>query len=260
MDKEEGLLLDEKKAGPLVYVRSGLYWAVMVLSLVFFSLTGLLTVVLPLRWRYVYITTSSRINIAALRWICGVRYRVEYAEGRLPKGPAIVLSKHQSAWETMAFQFLFPPQVWVLKKSLLNIPLVGWGIAMLKPIAIDRAGGKKALIQVVSQGQQRLDSGLWVVVYPEGTRVAPGSKKRYKQGGSVLSAETGYPVLPVAHNAGSFWPKNSFVKYPGMITVRVGPLITAEGKTAGEINVEAETWIEGQMSELDQLARTRAIG
>ncbi|MGV6858194.1 MAG: lysophospholipid acyltransferase family protein [bacterium] len=241
-----------RKPGAWLYVRSAVYWGVMSASMIFFGVTGILALALPLRWRYFYITTSSRINIFALRWICGVRYRLEYEEGTLPQGPAIVLSKHQSAWETMAFTFLFPPQVWVLKKSLLRVPFFGWGLAMLKPIAIDRAAGNKALAQVVSQGRDRLERGLWIVIYPEGTRVAAGTKRRYKQGGSVLAAETGYPVLPVAHNAGHVWPRNSFVKFPGLVTVRVGSLIDSQGKTAQEINTEAEDWIERQMQELDR--------
>jgi 1-acyl-sn-glycerol-3-phosphate acyltransferase len=162
-----------------------------------------------------------------------------------------VLSKHQSAWETLAFQEIFPPFVFILKRELLWIPLFGWGLALLKPIAIDRDAGRRALDQVVSQGRARLEQGIWVVVFPEGTRVAPGHRRRYKSGGAALAAETGYPVVPVAHNAGVFWPKRSFIKKPGTIRVVIGPPIPTKGKSADEVLDQAEEWIEQTMARLE---------
>ncbi len=159
-----------------------------------------------------------------LKHLCGLDYRVEGRE-HLPGGAAIILSKHQSAWETIAFQEIFPPQTWVLKRELMWIPLFGWALALLRPIAIDRSAGRKAIEQVIEQGRERLQSGIWVVVFPEGTRVAPGTRKRYGMGGAVLAAETGYPVVPVAHNAGSFWPRRGFLKRPGTVRVVIGPVI-----------------------------------
>ncbi len=169
-----------------------------------------------------------------------------------PPGAAMILAKHQSAWETIAFQQIFPPQTWVLKRELLWIPLFGWALALMRPIAIDRGAGRVAIEQVIEQGRERLQSGIWVVVFPEGTRVAPGTRKRYAMGGAILAAETGYPVVPVAHNAGSFWLRRGFLKKPGTVRVVIGPTIDPRGKKAEEIIKQTEEWIEGRMVELER--------
>ncbi|MBT4330692.1 MAG: 1-acyl-sn-glycerol-3-phosphate acyltransferase, partial [Gammaproteobacteria bacterium] len=163
----------------------------------------------------------------------------------------IIFSKHQSAWETMAFQSIFPPQVWVLKQSLLWIPIFGWGLALLKPIAIDRGAGRKALQQVVKQGTDRLQSGIWVVIFPEGTRLPPGEKKKFAGGGAVLANKSGYPIIPVAHNAGSFWARRGLLKRPGTIEVRIGAPIDSKNRSSSEINQQAEQWINEQMEALE---------
>ena len=182
-----------------------------------------------------------------LLWhLCGLRYRIIGAEN-IPKTPSIVLSKHQSAWETLAFQEIFPPQVWVLKKELLRIPFFGWGLAMTSPIAIDRSAKKKALEQIVEQGKDRLKQGFWIVVFPEGTRIPPGQRGKYRIGGAWLATHTNVPVVPVAHNAGEFWGRNSFVKHPGTITVSIGQPIDPTGMEAGELNAQVEAWIEAEM-------------
>ena len=232
------------------YLRAMLFWVIFATSTIVFSLFAILLRLLPERRRYPLLVNWNRLNIGALKLICGLDYQVEGMDN-LPTGSAIVLAKHQSAWETIALAFILPPQVWVLKKELLRIPFFGWGIAALNPIAIDRGAGATALDQVIEQGRKRLKKGLWVVVYPEGTRSMPGKKRRYKRGGSVLAAKTGFPVVPIAHNAGYFWPKNRFVKLPGVITVRIGPVIKTKGAAAKDINTLAEEWIEGQMTELD---------
>lgn len=241
------------KAGPLLYLRSAIYWLVMALTMAFFSITGFLTALVPFEKRYAYLSLAPKICVYALKWICGVDYKVEKVGDDFPNGAAIVLSNHQSSWETFAYTFLFPPQVWVLKQSLLKMPFFGWGISLLKPIAIDRSAGTKALDQVVEQGRERLADGIWVVIFPEGTRVSVGEHRRFKNGGAYLAEQTGYPVVPVAHDAGKHWPRNSFVKYPGRVTVRVGSPIETQGKTSQQINDEAEAWIRQQMQELDAL-------
>lgn len=184
-----------------------------------------------------------------LRVICGIKYRILGAE-HIPKTPSIVLSKHQSAWETLAFQKIFPPQVWVLKKELLRIPFFGWGLAMTSPIAIDRSSGKAALEQVVEQGMDRLKQGFWVVIFPEGTRIAPGKKGKYRIGGAWLATHTNVQVVPVAHNAGEFWGRNSFIKRPGTITVSIGAPIDPTGMEAGELNAKVEAWIEAEVNRI----------
>jgi len=183
------------------------------------------------------------------RVILGIHYQVEGRE-HLPATPCVVLSKHQSAWETIAFQQIFPPLSFVLKKSLLRIPFFGWGLALFSPIAIDRAAGREAMKQVETQGKARLASGFWVLVFPEGTRVAPGQKGQYQPGGPWLASKSGVPVLPVAHNAGRCWPKNAFIKHPGLITVVIGPAIPTAGRKPAQILAEAEAWIENTMQRL----------
>ena len=183
------------------------------------------------------------------RFICGVRYCVLGTEN-IPKKPTIVLSKHQSAWETLAFQQIFPPQVWVLKKELLHIPFFGWGLAMTSPIAINRSRGKAALKQIIRQGRDRLQKGLWIIIFPEGTRIDPGKKGRYGIGGAWLATNTGVSVVPVAHNAGVLWGKNSFIKFPGTITVSIGEPIDPAGMDANELNNKVEEWIELEVTRI----------
>ena len=191
-----------------------------------------------------------------LRHLCGIRYQILGAEN-IPKTPSIVLSKHQSAWETLAFQKIFPPQVWVLKKELLLIPFFGWGLAMTSPIAIDRKSGKKALEQIVEQGRERLKQGFWIVIFPEGTRIPPGKRGKYRIGGAWLATHTNVPVVPVAHNAGEFWGRNSFIKMPGTITVSIGKPIDPTGMEAGELNEKVEAWIENEMLRISQQGQQR---
>jgi len=199
--------------------------------------------------RYRVTSGWAHIMLFLTRVICGVRYRVLGMEN-IPKTPSIVLSKHQSAWETLAFQQIFPPQVWVLKKELLRIPFFGWGLAMTSPIAIKRSSGKAALKQIVQQGKDRLKQGLWIVIFPEGTRVAPGKKGKYGIGGAWLATRTGVSVVPVAHNAGELWGKNSFIKRSGTITVSIGAPIDPAGMKANELNARVEAWIELEVARI----------
>src|SRR3989344_228648 len=206
----------------------------MLVSVAIYAPLMLLTAILPFPLRYRIISQWARWQVSLLKILCRLDHRVEGRE-HLPPGAAIVMSKHQSAWETIVFQQIFPPQTWVLKRELLWIPLFGWALALLRPIAIDRGAGRQAIEQVIEQGRERLQSGIWVVVFPEGTRVAPGTRRRYGIGGAALAAASGYPVVPVAHNAGSFWPRRGFLKRPGTIRVVIGPVIDSHGKTAEEI-------------------------
>lgn len=143
----------------------------------------------------------------------------------------------------------------LLKRELLKVPFFGWGLAAMEPIAIDRSSGHKAVAQLIEQGQKMLDDKYWVIVFPEGTRAKHGSEKRYKLGGSILAVETDHPVVPVAHNAGEFWPRHSFIKWPGRIKVCIGPVIETKGKTAVQVNAEAHDWIEEKMKEISDPSR-----
>jgi len=183
--------------------------------------------------------------------ICGIDYHVTGLENISEDHNAIVLCKHQSAWETIFLTAALPPSCILLKKSLLWIPFWGWAMAALKPIAIDRSSPKQALSQLLKQGAKRLQEGYWIVMYPEGTRTAPGEQRKFSASGSLLAMRTGFPVIPIAHNAGEFWPRNSFLKFPGVIQVKIGPAISAENRKSKEINAEAEAWIKNAMQEID---------
>jgi len=231
-------------------LRSGLFWLALLVVTPPYAVVALLSAPLPRLTRYRIMSSWSRIVLWLLKVVCGVRWSVEGRE-HLPKEPAVILAKHQSAWETLAFQQIFPPQVHVLKRELLWIPFFGWGLAAMSPIAIDRARGIKALREIARKGKERLAQGFWVIVFPEGTRVAPGAKRKYQPGGAWLAAHSGAPVVPVAHNAGRVWPRNSFLKHPGKVTVRIGPVIASAGRKPDAINALAERWIEAQQKALD---------
>lgn len=207
----------------------------------------------PFGWRYAVARAWSGLNLALLQTLCGIRYTVA-GRKHIPAHPSIVFCKHQSAWETLALQHIFPPQVWVLKRELLWIPLFGWALGLIEPIAIDRRAGRKAVATIVREGSMRLRAGRWIVVFPEGTRVAPGTTKRWGIGGAVLAARSGYPVVPVAHNAGELWPRRGFLKRPGTVRVVIGPAIDTRGRTPGQINGCAREWIEEQMGKLTRCA------
>jgi 1-acyl-sn-glycerol-3-phosphate acyltransferase len=234
----------------MIYIRSTLFFIFYALTAVLFSCLGVLLWPLPFKWRYAVVSQWAKTNIWLLEKICDVRLEVEGSE-HIGDEPAVIICKHQSAWETLALQAVFPPQVWVLKRELLWIPFFGWGLASLKPIAIDRKAGRKALSQVIEQGLDRLSSGAWVVVFPEGTRVAPGYIGKFGIGGARLAVETGYPVIPVAHDAGHYWPKRGFLKYPGTIRMQIGAKIDTSGIEAADLNQQLYDWMEQTMTQLE---------
>lgn len=188
-----------------------------------------------------------------LRWVeiaCGLGYRIEGRE-HVPEGPVVIMAKHQSAWETVFLEATFPYQCWIIKRELLWLPFVGWGLKVLQAIAINRSSGMAAREQIVQQGQRRLAEGFWVTIFPEGTRVPVGERGRYGLGGATLATRTGTPILPIAHNAGELWPRYSFLKHPGKVEVVIGPLIPTQGRDALAVTREVEAWIEGQMRRLN---------
>ncbi len=231
-------------------VRSTLF---MAYALVWSILTAPLVVIAALALRGLWGYRFGKL------WRLGIQFGVENILGirpkvigleNMPKEPCVILSKHQSAWETMTIQDLVPAGaycVFVLKKELLRVPLVGWGLAAMKMISIDRAAGKDALDQVVTQGRERLKQGFYVILFPEGTRVAPGQKKRYKPGGAYLATRVGCKVVPIAHDAGELWPRQAFLKTPGTVTISIGPAFDATGMTEAEVNQRAAAWIEDEM-------------
>lgn len=233
-----------------VYLGSTLFFIYVLFSTPIVGVAILGGFFLPFSVRYKFADIWINYLLYMLKLCCGLSYEVEGLENIPSDQAAIILSKHQSAWETIALRQIISPQTAVLKKSLLQIPFGGWALATLKPIAIDRSNQKEALKMLLEQGIARLQEGLFVLIFPEGTRVAPGANKKFNAGGAMLAHKSGFPVIPLAHNAGEFWPRNSFLKYPGVIKVKIGPLISTQNKSTKEINAEAEEWITQAMDSI----------
>ncbi len=207
---------------------------------------------LPVNQRYAIGSSWAKMNMAFLRWFCDLHYEIKGKEN-IPDEASLVISNHQSTWETMSFQHFLPNQLWVMKKELFRIPIFGWGLALMNPIAIDRSAGKKAIDQIVEQGQEKLNQGRWVIVFPEGTRISPGVNAKFKKGAFVFASRISHSILPVAHNAGEFWPKHSFIKYPGSITVSIGESFVAKDMDVVDIQQRIESWIRQELLEMSEL-------
>lgn len=240
----------------MIMLRSLLYFLFLVINTIVIAGVGtLIGWALPANKIFLVDTAWSRLNLWGLSIICGLDYRVSGREN-IPHESCIIMAKHQSAWETIALISIIPgPKSWVLKRELLFVPIFGWIMWYFKPIAINRKSGRRAVDQIIEQGTERLESGCNIVVFPEGTRVAPGTRKRYGVGGALLAERSGHPVLPIAHNAGVFWRRRDLRKYPGTIDVVIGPLIETRGYSAVEINAKVEAWIEETVERLPQLRK-----
>lgn len=235
----------------MILLRSVVYFVAMVLSVMVFGL------IVAIGGRFRPVSFSDRwasrwgqVNLWLQRVICDLDYRVDGAEN-LPDGPCIIMSKHQSTWETISLRgFLRDQQSWVLKQELLQLPLFGSALKLVRSIPIDRSAGRRAIIKVVQEGRRRLDEGRYVIVFPEGTRTAPGDRRKYGIGGGILAEKTGCPVIPVAHNAGVYWRRRGVKKYPGTIQVVIGKPLPTEGRKAGDIMRDVENWIESRQEKL----------
>lgn len=233
-----------------LYLGSAFLFAGMVLSLCIFVPLILIGLVFPFSVRYKISEAWVWFVLWLSRVCCGLHYEVEGLENIDAEQPSIILSNHQSAWETIAFRLFLPMHSVLLKRSLLWLPVWGWAMATLKPIAIDRSNQRAALRTLLEQGKVYLNQGLWVLIFPEGTRTRPGAMKKFNAGGAMLAQQSGCPVVPVAHNAGVYWPRYSFLKYPGTIKVKIGPKIESKGRKAHDINAEAEAWIAQAMKDM----------
>jgi 1-acyl-sn-glycerol-3-phosphate acyltransferase len=240
----------------MTWLRSALFQIILLVVVIPYAGMVLCTAPFPrlVRWRI--IAGWPQFAFWLSRHLLRIDYEVHGRE-HIPATPCVVLSKHQSAWETIAYTTIFPPHVYVLKRELLWLPFLGWGLALMSPIAIDRSNRKAAMQRVIQLGGERLAQGLSIMVYPEGTRIAVGRRGVYKLGGAVIAVQNRALALPVAHNAGLVWPRNSFVKQPGKVTVVIGPPIATEGLTAEQVMRRAEEWIEGQMERLTPPAAVR---
>jgi len=210
-------------------------------------IAGMLTT-FKIRWKLGYAWC------AIIGWMtkvfCGLTFEVEGMEHINPQQPVIFLSNHQSAWETLALRYILPPHSVVIKRELLLFPIWGWSLLTLKSIVINRKNQRASLRSLLEQGTGYLKEGLSVLIFPEGTRAGAREMLKFNVGGAMLAHKTGYPVIPVAHNAGDYWPRYSFFKYPGVIKVKIGPVIESKGRKAADINAEAESWIAQAIKEM----------
>ena len=235
----------------MLALRSLLFYAgYIVWSAVWSTLSVLVGWALPLRRRYDFIIGCwTRVALCWLAVTCRIRWRVA-GQHHVPDEPCIFLVKHQSNWETLWTQTLVSPQTTLIKRELVRIPLWGWAFAMAKPIAIDRSNPRTSLRQLIEQGRDRLARGMYVTLFPEGTRLSPGVVGKFHRGGAALAAATGVPVVVVAHNAGNCWPARQFIKYPGVIDVEISKPFATEGKKSREINRICEDWLDNAMARL----------
>jgi 1-acyl-sn-glycerol-3-phosphate acyltransferase len=238
-------------------IRSLFFTAFMMVSALAFG--GFMTLCFwsPYRTQFAIARSWARLQFWMLEKVCGLGFIVEGRE-RIPAGNHIVMSNHTSAWETIAQFLIFPPQVWVLKRELLWIPLIGWGLKLLRPISINRGAGHRAVNQVIEQGKERLADGLWIIIFPEGTRVVVGEKRKYGVSGALLATETGKFVVPLSHNAADFWVRRGIIKKAGTIRVVIGEPIAAGGKDARELNDEVRRSIEAGLAHIAEISAVRA--
>ena len=204
----------------------------------------------PFRKRHTLVKIWAHVTINLARWIAGIKWEIKGKEN-IPDTPCVIVSNHQSSWETFFLQTLFTPQTQVIKKSLLNIPFFGWAFRLTKPIAIDRDDPRRSLQRIVEQGKQALKQNVWVLIFPEGTRFPNGDLGKFSRGGINLARKAERNILPVAHNAGSCWPNSSWIKRPGTITVHIGKEISIEEKTPAQLNEESRQWIEKALEEMN---------
>ena len=232
----------------MLLLRNLIYWLILVVSLIAMFPFILLAAVVP-NGAHTVARQWVKILMWSLKNIVGLKYRLVGAEN-IPDKPSIICAKHQSGWETLALQEIFPPQVFVAKRELFKIPFFGWGLKIVKTIGIER-GSAQANAQLAKQGRERRDEGYWITIFPEGTRVAPGSKGRYKSGAARMAKLFEMDIVPVALNSGEFWPKDSFLKYPGIVDVIIGPVIRHEDGSEAELTARCEEWIETQQQHIN---------
>ena len=232
----------------MLLARNLLYWLILVVSLITMFPFILIAALIPDGAHFV-----ARKWVGVLMWslkhIVGLKYRLSGADN-IPARPAIICAKHQSGWETLALQEIFPPQVFVAKRELFKIPFFGWGLKIVKTIGIER-GSAQASTQLAKQGKARRDEGYWITIFPEGTRVAPGSRGRYKNGAARMAKLFEMDIVPVALNSGEFWPKDSFLKYPGTVDVVIGEPIPYDSGSEAELMRRCEDWIEAQQQHIN---------
>lgn len=234
----------------MLVIRSFVFQIYFFVSVSLFAIAVFACWPFPYGVRFGLARSWGRTMLWGGRIICGLEYVVE-GRDNIPHEPCVIMIKHSTVFEAYAQLVVFPPQTWVVKRELMWIPIFGWGLAALKPIAIDRGAGHTAVSQVIEQGRKKLTAGISVAIFPEGTRVLPGSRKKYGVSGAALAKEAQCRVVPVAHNAGDFWPRRSLIKRPGLIRFCIGPPIDTDRRSPKEINQAVREWIESKMAEIE---------
>lgn len=235
----------------MIWLRSFLYTSLLFLSIVPYAVAVIFAGLFSGSHQYTVARQWATVNLWLLRHVCGLSYTVEGAEN-IPQENCVVYIKHQSVFETIFPFTIFPFQSFVLKRELMWVPILGWALRFIHPIAINRSAGATAVKQVVRQGRQRLADGLWIIIFPEGTRMAPGTTRKYGLSGALLATDTGRALLPIAHNAGDFWRRRGLKKNAGTISIVIGPPIQTIGKTPAEVNQAAQNWIEATMGRISK--------
>ena len=239
----------------MLLIRNVVYWIATVVLALAIAPFFYLSAILPPRRRHFMGAFWARANVKLLEVIVGLKYQVQGREN-IPDKPSIICCKHQSGWETYALQAIFPHQVYVCKKELFWLPIVGLFLMLMSPIVIDRKKRIEASRKIIIQGKERKKAGFWITIFPEGTRIKPGEKGKYKLGAARMAEKLEMDIVPVACNSGIFWPKNSFLKYPGLITVSIGPVIEYHSGTAEELMNRCEQWIETEQRVIESAQKT----
>lgn len=235
----------------MLLFRSILFFILLLINTIIFAIPVFtIGMLMPFRNRCQIANAWGKSSLWLLKITCNLKHEVN-GWGNLPEHSAIIMAKHQSAWETIAMRGLFPPeQAWILKRELMWIPFFGWALAAVGSISINRSSGRAAMRQVITKGTEKLNMGRLVMIFPEGTRVAPGERKKYGLGGAILAEKSGYPIIPVAHNAGVYWRRRGVKKHPGTVQMVIGEPIDPKGKSTNEIIAEVEEWIETTVATL----------
>jgi 1-acyl-sn-glycerol-3-phosphate acyltransferase len=239
--------------------RAIVFWAVFISSILILATLVSILFFMPLAFRMVLVRTWIGLNLFTLRFFCGLKYTVEGMEN-IPDTGFIVMSKHSSTWETIALQRFFRPLVWVVKRELTFIPFFGWALRAMNAIALNRGTGRKAINQLIDESKRSMDQGRILMLFPEGTRVLPLQKKPFKLGGAIISQRTGYSVVPIAHNAGEYWPRHSWIKWPGTIRVVIGKPFDPEGKKPEQIIKEVGEWISQECDKISDKSQLEKLG
>ncbi|MEM7562463.1 MAG: lysophospholipid acyltransferase family protein [Pseudomonadota bacterium] len=240
-------------------IRSAFFWMIFLPGVLLTAVVITLCYFFPVKFRVALLKAWISFTLFTLRLFCGLRYEVEGLENITHDG-VIIMSKHSSTWETIALQLFFGPLVWVVKRELTWIPFFGWALLSMEAIALNRGTGRKAIRQLIDESRERMEKGRTLMLFPEGTRVLPMQKKPFKIGGAIISERTGFSVLPIAHNAGEFWPRHSWIKWPGTIKVVIGKPISPEGKSPEQIIEEVGDWITRECDRISDHAQLQRLG